>query len=224
MSVFQNGGLYVSIAIFVPKWARGDMLDEGNSISVMAMVYYIFISINMICYWALTNFQVFLAVVFRTSQIFYMPEYTFKRNHEVKQEDVKVHFDGCDFSWGFKVKQKTAEELKAEEDNMKKNEYGLKTDEVKTNILNDINVDLKSGDFLTVVGQVGCGKTSLLYSVMEETIVAKGKSEVAGSIAYVEQEPFIISDSVENNIRFGVPFDQKRMDEAVKYSLMESDL
>ena len=54
-SVFQNGGLFVTLAIFVPKWSRGEELEEGNSISVMAMVYYIFISINMLTYWALVN-------------------------------------------------------------------------------------------------------------------------------------------------------------------------
>jgi ABC-type cobalamin/Fe3+-siderophores transport system ATPase subunit len=45
---------------------------------------------------------------------------------------------------------------------------------------------MKSGDFLAVVGQVGCGKTSLLFSIMEETLVMKGKASVVGSIAYVE--------------------------------------
>ena len=59
---------------------------------------------------------------------------------------------------------------------------------------------------------------------MEETLVQNGTSKVQGSIAYVEQEPFIISESVENNIRFGLPFDQNRMDEAIKFSQMGSDL
>ena len=75
LSVFQNGGLFVTLAIFIPKWKRGELLDESNSISVMAMVYYIFISINMITYWAMTNFQLFLAVIYRVSQIFIMSEY-----------------------------------------------------------------------------------------------------------------------------------------------------
>ena len=59
-------------------------------------------------------------------------------------------------------------------------------DKVTVPILYDINVDMKRGDFLAVVGQVGCGKTSLLYSIMEETGVMKGSSSVVGSIAYVE--------------------------------------
>jgi ABC-type cobalamin/Fe3+-siderophores transport system ATPase subunit len=45
---------------------------------------------------------------------------------------------------------------------------------------------MKSGDFMVIVGQVGCGKTSLLYSIMEEMEVQKGKMFVNGSISYVE--------------------------------------
>ena len=67
-------------------------------------------------------------------------------------------------------------------------------------VLQNININMKPGDFLTVVGQVGSGKTSLLYSVMEETKLQKGTFKIEGSIAYVEQEPFIFSGSVKNNI------------------------
>ena len=139
-----------------------------------------------------------MAIVFRISQIFNMPEYDFRREIEVPEDKVQVKLEHADFSWGFKVKQMTADEQKK-----RNNKFALELDEVKSNILTDINIDMKSGDFLAVVGQVGCGKTSLLYSIMDETIVNGGASTVAGSIAYVEQEPFIISDSVENNIRFG---------------------
>ena len=66
-AVFQNGGLFVTLAIFVPKWRRGEKLEEGNSISVMAMVYYIFISINNLTYRGLYTLQSFLAIVFRIS-------------------------------------------------------------------------------------------------------------------------------------------------------------
>lgn len=62
---------------------------------------------------------------------------------------------------------------------------------------------MKPGDFLTVVGQVGSGKTSLLYSVLQETSIKNGSLSVKGSIAYVEQEPFIFSASVKQNIMFG---------------------
>jgi len=46
----------------------------------------------------------------------------------------------------------------------------------------------------------------------------KGHLKVNGSIAYVEQEPFIISASIRKNILFGKTFDKKRFDEAIKYA------
>jgi len=59
---------------------------------------------------------------------------------------------------------------------------------------------------------------------MEETKVMKGNFRVNGSIAYVEQEPFIISASVKKNIMFGRPFDQARFDDAIKYSCLTRDV
>jgi len=90
--------------------------------------------------------------------------------------------------------------------------------------LYDLNFKMKSGDFMVVVGQVGCGKTSLLYSIMEEMETLRGKTFVNGSIAYVEQEPFIYSETVKENILFGKPFDQKRLDDAIQYSCLTSDI
>lgn len=153
-----------------------------------------------------------------------MPEYDYKREVSVPDEDVAVKFDDCDFTWGFKVSQQSEKEKKADGKNKNKTSHKVQTEILTTNILNGIDINLKMKDFLVVVGQVGCGKTSLLYSIMEETILSKGKSSVVGSIAYVEQEPFIISDSVENNIRFGKPFNQKRLDDALKYSCLEGDV
>ena len=77
---------------------------------------------------------------------------------------------------------------------------------------------MKSGDFMAVIGQVGCGKTSLLYSIMHEMEVMKGNMKVAGSISYVEQEPFIYSASIKDNILFGNAYDQERLNDAIKYA------
>ena len=39
---------------------------------------------------------------------------------------------------------------------------------------------------LAVIGKVGCGKSSLLMSIMDETILTQGSKQISGSIAYVE--------------------------------------
>jgi len=45
---------------------------------------------------------------------------------------------------------------------------------------------LKYDDTLVVVGQVGCGKTTLLHAIMDETKKCSGEHTVKGTIAYVE--------------------------------------
>jgi len=73
----------------------------------------------------------------------------------------------------------------------------LELEEVKKPVLENININLSPGNFLAVVGQVGCGKTSLLLSVMQETTLKEGSAFINGSIAYVEQEPYIMSATVK---------------------------
>jgi len=62
---------------------------------------------------------------------------------------------------------------------------------------------------MIVVGQVGTGKTTLLYSIMNETKLCSGSMSVKGTIAYVEQEPYIYSGSIKDNILFGKKFDEE---------------
>lgn len=69
---------------------------------------------------------------------------------------------------------------------------------------------MKHGDMMMVVGTVGCGKTSLLHAVMGELKKTSGKSNINGKMAYVEQEPFIYSASVMDNILFGNTFDSDK--------------
>ena len=75
-----------------------------------------------------------------------------------------------------------------------------------------------------VVGKVGSGKTSLLLSIMGETYIRSGTLSRRGSLAYVEQEPVIWSDSVRNNILFGLPLNEQRLQEVVRVCELEQDL
>lgn len=65
---------------------------------------------------------------------------------------------------------------------------------------------------MIVVGKVGSGKTTLLHSLMEETKKMDGTMTIKGNVAYVEQEPYIFSTSIKENILFGKKFDQKLFD------------
>lgn len=59
---------------------------------------------------------------------------------------------------------------------------------------------------------------------MKESTVTNGEIEIKGSLAYVEQDPFILSDTVENNVLFGSELDEEWMQQVVRVCELESDL
>ena len=77
---------------------------------------------------------------------------------------------------------------------------------------------------MAAVGRVGSGKTSLLASLLGETHIRGGSLQRRGRVAYVEQEPCIFSDSIRNNILFGLPLDEERLAEVIRVCQLEPDL
>ena len=47
---------------------------------------------------------------------------------------------------------------------------------------------------------------------------------INGSIAYCSQVPWIMNDTVKNNIKFGKEFNKIKYEEAIVYSSLEDDL
>ena len=83
---------------------------------------------------------------------------------------------------------------------------------------------MTSGDLITVAGPIGAGKTTLLHAIMDETKKKAGTTTVRGSIAYVEQEPFIFSGTVSENITFGLEIDDIRLTASIKAAQLENDM
>lgn len=51
---------------------------------------------------------------------------------------------------------------------------------------------------------------------MNELEILKGDVKVYGTVSYVEQEPFITSDTVKGNILFGQEYDKDKLDLAIR--------
>ena len=81
----------------------GEELKSGESMATLAMLFYIFLSVNSLTYMGMTTLQTFLAVIYRISTVLEMSEYDFSRDFDVRKEDVEVSFDNADVSWGFKM-------------------------------------------------------------------------------------------------------------------------
>ena len=76
---------------------------------------------------------------------------------------------------------------------------------------------------MVIIGYVVSGKSTLLRSILSETKLIKGNLEIRGSIAYVEQEPFIFPASVKENILFGKDYDKEKFDHVIKICELQTD-
>ena len=83
-------------------------------------------------------------------------------------------------------------------------------------ILDNVNFEIKQGDFLGIMGNVGSGKSTFLQLICRFLELKKGKIEIDGEsienfdishlrshISYVPQESFLFSDTIRNNLLFG---------------------
>ena len=79
MAIFQNMGLVAVLLIIIPRYNRGEYLDEGTMIALLAMLFMLFLSINSMVFFSMTITQQLLAILFRIGNIFEMGEYHFRR-------------------------------------------------------------------------------------------------------------------------------------------------
>uniref|UniRef100_A0A0E0PUD6 ABC transporter C family member 13 n=2 Tax=Oryza rufipogon TaxID=4529 RepID=A0A0E0PUD6_ORYRU len=91
-------------------------------------------------------------------------------------------------------------------------------------ILRDVSLELQKGIFVAIIGEVGCGKSSLLNSIIGEIHVTSGSITSYGSIAYVPQVPWILSGSLRDNILLGEEFDPRRYKEVIHACTLDVDI
>ncbi|XP_011877731.1 PREDICTED: probable multidrug resistance-associated protein lethal(2)03659 [Vollenhovia emeryi] len=89
--------------------------------------------------------------------------------------------------------------------------------------LKNINIKVRPGELIAVVGQVGAGKSSLLNVILKELRLQEGSIQVNGKIAYASQEPWLFAGSVRQNILFGRKMDQVRYDRVTKVCQLRRD-
>ena len=104
--------------------------------------------------------------------------------------------------------------------------------------LKNFNLQIKKGEKVAIVGRTGCGKSTIaqlllrMYDATDGKIVLDGvdirkidMKTLREQISYVPQDVFLFSETVENNIRFGVQkADKQVVEKAAAQASVEKEI
>uniref|UniRef100_H2Z8F9 Uncharacterized protein n=1 Tax=Ciona savignyi TaxID=51511 RepID=H2Z8F9_CIOSA len=90
-------------------------------------------------------------------------------------------------------------------------------------VLQNISMTVPEGSLVAIVGQVGCGKSSLVSAMLGDMEKVTGSVSVKGSVAYVPQQPWIQNLTVRDNITFGKDLNICKYQDTVEACELKSD-
>ena len=89
-------------------------------------------------------------------------------------------------------------------------------------------MEIKSGELVGIIGEIGSGKTSLLEAILNSLIILNSNElyniYINGSISYVPQIPWIQNETIKNNILFFNEYNEIKYEEALNISELKYDL
>lgn len=108
----------------------------------------------------------------------------------------------------------------------------------KTQALENVNFTIAPGETVAVVGAIGSGKSTLANALPRLLDIESGQlfldglditkialGDLRGAIAYVPQDSFLFSTTIQNNIRYGDPVsEQEQIESVAKLAQIESEI
>lgn len=154
-------------------------------------------------------------------------EHSEKRQQLIDRRKINRYDD--EFVYACEEQEKFKEELKI-------HNVSFRYNGVQKNIIENIDLRIKKGQSIALIGASGAGKSTLADLVLGLLKPQQGKIYMDGvdiatildkwaqTIGYVPQSVFLADASIEENIAFGVPYgkiDKERMQEAIKRAELE---
>eukprot|EP00741_Cyanophora_paradoxa_P022691 tig00021494_g21913.t1 len=90
--------------------------------------------------------------------------------------------------------------------------------------LQDIDFEARTGQLVAVAGPVGSGKSSLVAALLGDIRRRAGEARVAGRVALVAQQAWIVNATLRENVLFGEPYDEGRYRRTLAACALERDI
>lgn len=201
-SAFTADKAFVSIALFnllrIPLTMIPNMLSSLILVSLLAILIF---SLSLLYLQTLVSLK-------RLNNFINCDEVEDYVTHNFDKENA-VSVSDATFSWesGFDPKDKVAK---------------MKIPET----LSNVNLTFKKNSLVAVVGSVGSGKSSLLYSLLGDMQKQFGRVNISSDmkLAYVPQQAWIQNSTVRENILFGLPFNKEKYDKVIRACALKEDL
>ncbi|KAJ2787261.1 transcriptional regulator swi6 [Coemansia interrupta] len=119
-----------------------------------------------------------------------------KHSRQIPNNGAAVKLEDCTFSWGDDGK------------------FALKP----------ISLTIKAGDFVTIFGRIGSGKSSFLSGLCGHMPIIGGQGFVNGRIGYVAQKPYIMGDTLRENILMGADYNKDLFRKVIEACALAEDI
>ena len=155
-----------------------------------------------------------------------------------------ISIDNCSFEW---KKNKNTNKIPTSYDTEEKQSLhsqenpsdliiSKNEDEGRINkrVLTNINLQVKKGELIFIIGNLGSGKSSLIHALNNDLITIQNEHrnhnenecpiKINGKVAYVDQNPWLQSMSIKNNICFLFEYEEAKFKKTIKVCQLEEDL
>ncbi|KTW31190.1 uncharacterized protein T551_01263 [Pneumocystis jirovecii RU7] len=141
-----------------------------------------------------------------------------EKKNKIKLKNSQFNEKAEDLNISNNIIPQTKSETKDDSDDDDFKEFDFKLQ------LKNINLKIKKGELVCIVGPIGSGKSTLLLSIINETYKIYGTININGTIGYCSQVSWIQNSTVMDNILFGKPYDKHKYQKVINVCCLDVDI